>query len=92
MDFEKELNNKVVEIKDDEYWKNNYINIQMWKMDAIIEGEERGKTVGMEAGIKQGMEEGLKKGRTLQKNEDEKIIAQKDAEIAHLKELLAAKK
>ena len=96
MDFEKELNNKVVEIKDDEYWKNNYINIQMWKMDAIIEGEERGKTVGMEAGIKQGIEEGLKeglkKGRTLQKNEDEKIIAQKDAEIAHLKELLAAKK
>lgn len=111
MDFEKEIDDKVVEVKDDEYWKNNYINIQMWKMDAIMEGERRGKTVGMQEGreegmkqgMKQGMKEGMKEGmkqgraagltegRALQKDEDEKIIAQKDAEIARLKELLAAR-
>lgn len=87
MDFEKEIDDKVIEVKDDEYWKNNYINIQMWKMDAIMEGERRGKTVGM----KEGRAVGLTEGRALQKSEDEKIIAEKDAEIARLKELLAAK-
>lgn len=115
MDFEKEIDDKVVEVKDDEYWKNNYINIQMWKMDAIMEGERRGKTIGMQEGRKEGMKQGIKEGRAvgltegraeghaegraagltegraLQKSEDEKIIAEKNAEIARLKELLATR-
>lgn len=48
-----------------------YIATGEAKMDAIMEGED--------------------KGCALQKSEDEKIIAEKDAEIARLKELLAAK-
>lgn len=83
MGFAGEVARKVEEVKDDEYWRNNYISIQMWKMDAIREGEERGRTVGMKEGIAQGA--------ARQKAEDEKVISQKDAEIARLKALLAEK-
>lgn len=62
MEFEKQIDEKLEEIKDDEYWRDNYISIQMWKWDAIREGERRGKTVGMEEGRKEGKEEGREEG------------------------------
>lgn len=77
MDFDKEVNRKVVEIKDDDYWKNNYISIQMWKMDAIREGEEKGR------------EKGMKEGAARQKAYDSKLLSQKDSEIEQLKKRLA---
>lgn len=91
MEFEKQIDEKLEEIKDDEYWKDNYISIQMWKWDAIREGERLGKTIGME--------EGRKEGRLAQKAEDEKliaqIIAQKDEQTAEIQrkatELLSLK-
>lgn len=99
MEFEKEVDEKVEEVKDDEYWKNNYISIQMWKWDAIREGEERGKTVGMAEGRAEGLQqgkaegkaEGRAEGREEQKAEDEKIISKQAARIAELEALLAEK-
>ncbi len=85
MDFVEEIDKKVEEIKNDEYWKNNYINIQMWKMDAINEGKtkgfEQGRQEGRIEGKIEGKLEGIQEGIEQQKAEDEKLIAQKDIEI-----------
>lgn len=78
MDFEKLVDEKVEEIKDDEYWKNNYISIQMWKWDAIREGLEK----GMEKGLKEGLAEGAAK----QKAEDEHLLSAEREKNARLSE------
>ena len=85
MDFVEEIDKKVEEIKNDEYWRNNYINIQMWKMDAINEGATEGFERGMEKGIKRG----LKQGIAQQKEKDKQLLLQKDIEITELKEKIA---
>lgn len=69
MKFEKQVAEKVDELKEDEYWKNNYIHISLWEQDAIARGLEK----GMRQGIRQGIAE--------QKAKDEKIIAEKENEI-----------
>lgn len=107
MDFSKEVARKVEEVKDDEYWRNNYISIQMWKMDAIREGLAEGMKQGMKEGMKQGMmqgmkegmkqgmdrgiKEGIQQGAARQKAEDEKLILAERELLSQKDSLIYAK-
>ena len=53
--------------------------------------EEEAKKVFHDDGYNEGRAEGMAQGMAAQKAEDEKIIHEKDAEIARLKGLLAEK-
>ena len=61
--------------------------VKRGKAEGIAEGREK----GMAEGMKRGMAEGIAEGAAAQKAEDEKIIKEKEAEIARLRALLAQK-
>ena len=55
------------------------------------DGYNEGRAEGMAQGMAQGRTEGMAQGMAAQKAKDEKIIQEKDAEIARLKAQLAEK-
>ena len=53
--------------------------------EGLKRGMEQGLQQGLEKGMQQGMEQGMQQGMQKQKAIDEKIIAQKDKEMAELR-------
>lgn len=85
--FTSSLEELVKIARHNEQWRQTYMTLERYKYYAEREGRREGYKAGKEEGYQKGMEKGI----ALQKAEDKKQLAQKDARIAELEALLAKK-
>lgn len=83
--FTSSLENLVNIAKHNSQWRQTYMTIERFQYYATKEGLKRGMEQGLQQGLEKGMQQGLEKGMQKQKAIDEKIIAQKDKEMAELR-------